>query len=49
MGTDGYQTQSGNHLIIYANINSLWGIPETNVMYINCVSIQKEKNHLSGS
>lgn len=37
------QTHSGDHFAMYTNIESLYCIPETDIMlYVNCISIKKK-------
>ena len=44
MGTDGYQTYTGDHFIVSGKVKSLCSIPETNItLYINYIAIKKKK------
>ena len=43
MVTTGNKTYHGDYFIMYKNINSLCGTPETNIiMYVNYTSIKKK-------
>ena len=45
MGTDGYQTYTGDHFIVSGKVKSLCSIPETNItLYIYYIAIKKKKS-----
>lgn len=37
------QTHSGDHFAMYTNIESLYCIPENDMLYVNCMSIKEVK------
>lgn len=44
MVTDGYYTDCGGHFIRYINVESLWYIPEMNIiLYINYTLTKENK------
>ena len=48
METDGYQMHHGYHFIMNANVKSLRGAPEANIILcVNYISIEKKKNRVS--